>query len=87
VPNFTFGDPYTLTIALVLCLAVGILWVFQFVKLMSLADEDFPGQHARLGWVAGFVLLWFITPFAFLIWNAGRRSASRPRSSRRRGAD
>jgi hypothetical protein len=87
VPIFTLGDPYTLFIALVLCLAVGILWVFQFVRLMSLADEDFPGQHARLGWVAGFVLLWFITPFAFMVWNAGRRPKSRSRRSDRRAAD
>jgi hypothetical protein len=78
--------------ALVILLLLLIFWIFQFVELMSLDDERFPGVYARLGWVAAFIVLWMVTPFAFLLWRSRQshalRSSSKdgppPPSSRRR---
>ncbi|MCA8942409.1 MAG: hypothetical protein KDB80_07580 [Planctomycetes bacterium] len=61
-------------------LLLAAVWVFQFVELMSLGDEELGGVHARIGWVAAFVLLWVLAPFAFLVW----RSRAADSSGRRR---
>lgn len=66
---------------------LAIVWVIQFANLMALNDGDFPGQFVRFGWVAGFVLLWPLAPFAFMLWSR-RRPGRRTRHRRERnGAD
>ena len=81
-PNFTLSGPDTMGIAVVVGLVLAFVWILQFANLMSLGDSVFPGQFVRLGWVAAFVTLWFIAPFAFMLWNQGRiRDAQRRRAA------
>jgi len=65
---FFFSDLAPFLVMVVLMLLLAILWVFQFVALMSLEDEELPGEHARIGWVAAFLVLWPVAPFAFMLW-------------------
>lgn len=83
--------PFLLMVVLMVLLA--ILWVFQFVAMMALEDEELTGEHARIGWVAAFLVLWPVAPFAFMLWRyrtavarTGRKSEGPPPhlSSRRR---
>jgi hypothetical protein len=60
-----------------------VFWVYQFVLLMLLGDEDFPGRHDKILWVAVFVLLSVIAPFAFLWW---KRACLTMRADDRRSA-
>ena len=63
---------------LVVVIVFAAVWILQFVALMSLPDDRFPGQHARLAWVAAFLVIWVLAPIAFLLWarsTEDRRSA------------
>jgi len=51
-------------------------WVVQFVQLMLLEDELFAGRYDKPLWVAAFLVLAPLAPFAFLVWK-GARSAGR----------
>jgi hypothetical protein len=65
---------------LLLAVAIAVFWVFQFVQLMLLSDEDFPGRYDKPLWVAAFILVSFVAPFAFYLWDRGsvpQRSANR----------
>ena len=64
--------------SVVLVIAFAVFWIMQFAKLMALDADCFPAQHDRYGWLAAFVLLWFLAPLAFFLWD--RR---RPRKSKR----
>jgi len=97
LPFFTYSgsqaasaEPLTFLIGL-LALLLLLLWVVQFVKLMSLEDRDFPGQYARFAWVGAFLVFPMFGPVAFWFWNlrVGPGEARRPprnRSSRGRSA-
>lgn len=50
------------------------VWFYQFVQLMLLSDSDFPGKHDKILWVAAFVLVFVLAPFAFLWWKSAYRS-------------
>ncbi len=88
MPFSLFETNETLAFAFCIALALALVWVFQFVHLMSLDDEAFPGQHTRLGWVAAFLVLWMIAPFAFMIWRrvAHRAQQQSVLDARRRAA-
>jgi hypothetical protein len=57
---------YTLYLVIVLILV--IVWVIQFSQLMTLGDEVFPGRYDKALWVAAFLLIFPLAPFAFLWW-------------------
>jgi len=57
-----------LAVLIVVSLVLIVFWVYQFVLLMLLSDDDFPGRYDKILWVAVFVLLSVIAPFAFLWW-------------------
>ncbi len=62
----------------VLMLALAVLWILQFVFLMSLQDAILPGRHDKILWAAAFLLCPLLTPFAFLLWRKvklGEKSA------------
>ncbi len=66
-------------------LIIALVWMYQFIQLMLLSDADFPGKHDKILWAAAFVLLFPITPLAFLWWKAAYRSMlrdDRPRDDR-----
>lgn len=42
---------------------------------MLLSDDDLPGQYDKLMWVVAFVLLFFVTPIAFILWKMAMRKA------------
>ncbi|MFQ5748362.1 MAG: hypothetical protein ACE5H3_02760 [Planctomycetota bacterium] len=68
------GFPGTLGfLGISLLFLLALFWSFQFAVLMRLEEERFPGQYVRFGWIAAFLLLWPIAPFAFLLWNTGPR--------------
>ena len=58
----------------VAALGLAIFWVYQFVQLMLLEDHWFPGRYDKALWVGAFVLVFPVTPFAFLMWKAARRA-------------
>jgi hypothetical protein len=43
-------------------------WVYQFVFLLMLEDNFFPGKFDKLIWGAVFIFLWPFAPFVFLLW-------------------
>lgn len=58
--------PLVLIAALFLLLCA--FWVYQFVQLMLLSDSDFPSRYDKVLWVAVFVFVGALAPFAFLLW-------------------
>jgi hypothetical protein len=52
----------------ILMLALAVLWIIQFVFLMSLQDAILPGRHDKILWVVAFLVCPFLTPLAFLLW-------------------
>lgn len=70
------GEIFGLFLFLLVPLVVAIVWIVQFVQLMLLEDDLFPGAHDKLGWIAAFVILAPLAPFAFLMWK-GARTAER----------
>jgi len=75
--SFDFDLSGLPTALFILFLLVGLVlilfWIFQFANLMRLEDDQLPGQYARFGWIAAFLVLWPFAPFAFLLWNTGPR--------------
>lgn len=61
-------EALTALLLLALILAWLIFWLLQFVQVMLLADADFPGRYDKPLWVAVFVLVFLLAPFAFLLW-------------------
>ena len=59
--------------ALLIVIVLGLFWIFQFSNLMSLDDAAFYGRHDRYGWIAVFVMLWPIAPFAYVVWAGNNR--------------
>jgi hypothetical protein len=54
-----------------------VLWVWQFVQLMLLEDDLFPGRNDKALWVAAFVVVLPLTPVAFMLWKRARLEAAR----------
>lgn len=65
--------------AVALCLAV--FWILQFVELMLLEDELFPGRHDKALWVAAFIVVFILTPFAFRMWKSARTAEAASRKA------
>ena len=61
--------PYEILTATAFIL-VGFLihWVKNFISLMQMTDEDFPGKYDKLIWGLGFFLLFPLTPTVFILW-------------------
>ena len=57
-----------LGIALIVFIVIAIIWVYQLIHLMLLADSDFPGRYDKILWVAAFVCVFLLAPFAFIYW-------------------
>ena len=84
----TFATPEFGGILLVILLAyAGYVWVKRFAELMLLEDALFPGRYDKALWVAAFLVLWFVTPFAFKAWMAGRQYETASRAGRQRPAE
>ena len=49
-------------------IAVGVIWVYQFIQLMLLSESDFPGKHDRYLWAAAFIVASPFAPIAFYAW-------------------
>ena len=59
-------------------LLVAGLWIWQFLDLMLMPDEDFPGRFDKVLWVVGFVVLFvLVAPIAFGIWKEKNRERLR----------
>jgi hypothetical protein len=58
-------DPTCFVLYVVL---TAVLWVFCFAQLMTLGDDLFPGRLDKVLWVAAFVLVFPLAPFAFMWW-------------------
>ena len=57
-------------VLLLIVLAILVFWVYEFIQVMLLADADFPGKHDKILWVAAFIVLPVMAPFAFYAWKA-----------------
>ena len=53
---------------LVLGIPFAILWLFQFIQLMRLRDDLFPGRFDKCLWVAAFIGGFYLAPIAFVFW-------------------
>lgn len=85
--NLKFDASGGLSIVVAIGLALAVLWILAFAKLMELDDHALPGRYARFGWVAAFLVVSMLAPLAFLLWNARRpigATAADPARSRRR---
>ncbi len=60
-------------IFLIICLLLVLFWMYQFIQLMLLSDSDFPGRNDKILWVAAFILVFFLAPFAFRHWKTAYR--------------
>jgi hypothetical protein len=51
---------------------IGVLFLFvwcsQFIQLMLLADEDFPGKYDKALWFTAFILLTLLGCGLFIWW-------------------
>jgi hypothetical protein len=59
-------------------LALAAFWVVQFLQLMLMEDDLFPGRFDKPLWVAAFIFAPPLAPFAFLMWKyarSGQRSS------------
>jgi type VI protein secretion system component VasK len=85
MPFYPFLPELAGWVVLLILFGFAAFWVVQFTELMSLTDDRFTGQYVRLGWVAAFLVLWALAPFAFLFWNRqSRGSASAVAQAHRR---
>ena len=57
-------------IVLVLGIPLGWLWATQFIQLMLMSDNDFPGRRDKLVWGIAFIVVFAFTPFAFWGWKS-----------------
>ena len=55
-------------------LILGLIWVWlkQFVWMMALDDDSFPGKYDKILWGAVFILCPLLAPFAFAMWKIAR---------------
>ena len=53
---------------LVLYIVFAVVWCYQFIQLMLLEDSDFPGRFDKILWVAAFIGVFVVAPFAFVYW-------------------
>jgi len=75
--SVAFDFPIGILIAIA-ALALAIFWMFQFVQLMLLEDAIFAGRYDKPLWVATFILMPLLAPFAFLMWKGAKSSSRRP---------
>lgn len=68
-----------LVLSILVPLAWAIFWLYQFVQLMLLEDDLFPGPYDKLVWGAAFVILAPLAPFAFLMWKGARTAEGKGR--------
>ena len=59
-------------LALIVFIILAYIWISQFVILMSLSDDMFFGPHDKILWCAAFIVISFLTPFAFMLWRRVR---------------
>lgn len=57
-----------MSILIIALLITAFVWIWQFVFLMSIEDGIFPGQHDKILWVAAFLVIPVLSPFAFMLW-------------------
>lgn len=77
-----------LVVLSVLFLLGAVYWVFRFVQLMALDEEDFPGRHDKTLWVIAFVVANVFAAVAFHWWKAvmrEMRAAERESKGRQQG--
>ena len=43
-------------------------WMWQFVQLMLLSDDDFPGKNDKILWVVTFIVFFMFAPSVFQWW-------------------
>ncbi|MDY0166006.1 MAG: hypothetical protein RBS80_05640 [Thermoguttaceae bacterium] len=58
----------TLFLAVVVAFCYCVVWIYQFVQLMLLSEDDFPGRYDKCLWTAVFILAFFPAPIAFMCW-------------------
>ena len=69
---------------------LGWLWVTQFIQLMLMPENDFPGRQDKLIWGVAFIVVFFFAPFAFWGWKVAytdllEMEAKKKRESRSEG--
>jgi ABC-type transport system involved in cytochrome bd biosynthesis fused ATPase/permease subunit len=63
-----------------------ILWIAQFMDLMTMADDEFPGRFDKALWVLVFVVLFvLVAPIAFSLWKERNSRRLRSRGDRSPG--
>ncbi len=65
---------------ILLLLILALFWLWQFITLMLLEDQLFPGKYDKLIWGLAFALMAPLTPIAFLVWKSAYRDLKKRES-------
>jgi hypothetical protein len=57
-------------VVVLVALLLACFWIYTFVQVMLLSDEDFPGRYDKVLWVIAFLLMAALAPFAFVFWKS-----------------
>ena len=55
-------------ILILLLLLYFFFWMWQFVQLMLLSDDAFPGRNDKVLWVVTFIVFFLFAPTVFCWW-------------------
>ena len=66
--NTTEGKGSMNVIVIVLLVVAVVFWLSQFVSLMNMRDEDFPGRYDKPIWAMTLILANILGAIAFWIW-------------------
>jgi hypothetical protein len=58
-----------------------LIWAYQFIQLMLMSDEEFPGRSDKITWSLVFVIMMPLAPFVFLFWRGAYKEKVRRRNS------
>lgn len=64
--------PLTILLAIMVLVWIAFSWIGEFLYLMSLRDEDFPGRHDKLIWAVALLLFAPVGIWAFRSYRVAR---------------
>jgi hypothetical protein len=63
-------------------LLITVFWIAQFIDLMAMPDDDFPGRFDKILWVVAFLVLFVVVaPIAFGLWKERNQQRIRARQA------
>jgi hypothetical protein len=66
--------PCVIVVVVLVVLCLFVYWWYQFMQLLLMADDGFPGRHDKIIWGAVFICVPVLAPFLFQSWKTGYAS-------------